>query len=214
MQKLIFISALLLTRICTAQISAVTSKGEEVVLYDNGTWKYVASYDSTTREIETNNTKYTKGASATFEVKSTVLPNLSVFINPKVWGFEKSTDGHAREYTFQLKTNDAYGMLLTERIGIPLESLKNLALKNAKKEAPDIKLIREEYRFVNGVKVLFMQLNGTIQGIKFSYYGYYYSSRTSSVQFLTYTAQNLLKEYQPYFDELLSGLVIAEENQK
>ena len=212
MQKFILISLIILSaRIGVAQISAVTSKGDEVVLYDNGTWKYVSDPDTLAKEIPISNTRYTKKNTSSFEVKSTVTPNVSVFINPKVWSFEKSKEGHAREYTFQLKGKDAYGMLITERIGIPIEALKNLALKNAKKAAPDIKLIKEEYRFVNSVKVLFLQMNGTIQGVEFSYCGYYYSSRSSSVQFITYTARNLLNEYKASLDDLLNGLSVVEE---
>jgi hypothetical protein len=91
-----------------------------------------------------------------------------------------------------------------------LENLKKLAIKNAKNAAPDLRVVKEEYRIVNGVKVLFMQMNGTIQGIQFSYYGYYYSFKGGSIQFLTYTAQNLLDEFRPSFESLLNGLVIKQ----
>lgn len=192
-----------------SQISAVTSNGDEVVLYDNGTWKYTSKADST-KEISVNSTHFVRDAQSTFEIKGNVIPEVSIYVNPKLWSFKKAEDGQSREYTFRLKEKDAYGMLITERIEVPLENLKKLAIKNAKNAAPDLKVVKQEYRIVNGVKVLFMQMNGTIQGIQFSYYGYYYSFKGGSVQFLTYTAQNLLDEFRPSFESLLNGLVIKQ----
>ena len=60
---------------------------------------------------------------------------------------------------------------------------------------------------VNGLKILFMQMNGTLKGIKFSYYGYYYSNASGSLQYVAYTSQNLLSKYTKEFEELLNGLV-------
>jgi hypothetical protein len=195
---------------CQAQISAVTSTGEEVVLYNNGTWKYISKNDSA-KEITLSSSKFSKSSQSTFQVKSNILKNVSIYINSKTWSFEKLEENNAREYQFQLKGKDAYGMLITERIGIPIEALRESALKNAKNAAPDIELVKEEFRMVNGVKVLFMQMNGTLQGISFSYYGYYYSSRSGSMQLITYTSENLLNEYKQSLEELLNGLSIIEE---
>jgi hypothetical protein len=98
-------------------------------------------------------------------------------------------------------------MFITEKIEIPLTELKNIALGNAKAAAPDIKLIKEEYRMVNGIKMLHLQMDGTIQGIKFTYLGYYYSNESGTVQLLTYSSQKLMKENSGLCEELLNGLV-------
>ena len=57
-----------------------------------------------------------------------------------------------------------------------------------------------------------MQLNGTIKGIKFTYFGYYYSSDKGSAQFITYTFQSLFKQYKPEMEKLLNGFVQIDEN--
>ena len=46
-----------------------------------------------------------------------------------------------------------------------------------------------------------------MQGIKFSYYGYYYSGEEGTVQFITYTAQNMLEDYRNDCETLLNGFV-------
>jgi hypothetical protein len=63
---------------------------------------------------------------------------------------------------------------------------------------------------VNGKKMLMLQLNGSSQGIKFSYCGYYYSNEKGTVQLVVYTAQNLLKEYEGDVEEFLNGLAPVE----
>jgi len=189
---------------CIAQTSAVTSNGDEVVLYNDGTWKYVNKTAEESTEIKTNKTEFVKDKDATFLVKSTVA-QFGIYINPKKWSFTKSKE--AGEYEFQLKGMDAYGLLLPERAEIPLTSLKFVAVSNAKKVAPDLEVVKEEYRTVNGIKVLCLQMEGTVQGIKFSYFGYYYSSEKGTIQLLTYTAKNLFKEYQPELETFLNGFV-------
>ncbi|HEY8935613.1 MAG TPA: hypothetical protein VIM65_10355 [Cyclobacteriaceae bacterium] len=195
---------ILLNTLCFAQITAITSKGDEVVLYDNGTWKY-AGKEAPSKPIEENKTPFVKSKDATFPLQSKTV-SATVNIDPKKWTFKKGEEGAASEYQFQMKASDAYAMLITERIEIPIESLKQIAIDNAKNVAPDIEVVKQDYRMVNGTKVLFMQMNGTIQGIKFSYLGYYYSNPAGTVQFITYTAQNLLPDYQGELMTLLNGI--------
>ena len=98
-------------------------------------------------------------------------------------------------------------MIISEKMEIPLETLKSIALNNGRKAAPDLKITKEEYRIVNGAKVLLLQMNGTMQGIKFSYYGYYFSNSNGTVQFVTYTSTNLITSYLPKIELLLNGIV-------
>ena len=68
-------------------------------------------------------------------------------------------------------------------------------------------VVKEEYRKVNDNIVLLMQLNGTMKGIKFTYYGYYYSSNEGSVQLVTFTATNLFDQQKKDMEEFLNGFV-------
>ena len=72
--------------------------------------------------------------------------------------------------------------------------------------APDIKIVEKEYRTVNGLEVIMMKMKGTIQGIKFIYFGYYFSNAQGAFQFLTYTSQNVFNEYKNDMLHLLNGL--------
>ncbi len=98
-------------------------------------------------------------------------------------------------------------MVIAEGIQVEREALINLAISNARNAAPDVKVIEKEYRTVNGKKIIYMKMQGTIQSIKFTYLGYYYSDKTGSTQLLTYTASNLVEKYKPEIFDLLNGLV-------
>lgn len=210
MKQFFFIASLLfVSAFSIAQKKAVTETGEEVILYDNGTWKYANDSTKQNDSISTNKNIFKKNPEAAFLLKST-RTNIGVWLNSKKWSFKKSSSNEAAEYEFQLKSKDLYAEIITEKIGIPLESLKNAAFQNAKEAAPDMKIISQEFRTVNGKKMLMMQMTGTVMGIKFTYFGYYFSSPKGTVQFLTYTSENLFTELMADAEELLNGLVEIE----
>lgn len=207
MKKLIFALSFLGTFAVQAQQKAVTEVGDEVLLFDNGTWRYAdnrPSQSSTT--VRTNPDRFVKDADATFLLKSTKV-DIGVWLDPTEWSFQKAKDNPEAEYELQLKGEDLYGMIIAEKLEIPIENLKDIALENGREAAPDLYVVQEEYRIVNGLKVLFLQLNGTLQGIKFTYYGYYYSSPSGTVQFITYTSQGLLSSYIEDCEKILNGFV-------
>ncbi len=189
------------------QINAVTETGDEVILYRDGTWKYLRDDAAAgDYEIPVSDKAYVKDNKSTFLVRSQKL-NIGVWIDPKRWSFSKGTEDVPYEYQLQLKGGDLYAMLIAEKVQIPIGVLKGIAVDNARSAAPDIRVTREEYRQVNGVQVLMMQMVGTIQGMRFVYYGYYYSNAGGTIQFLAYTSENLQEEYLEDMELLLSGLV-------
>jgi len=198
-----------LTAVCgfsQAQIKAITENGEEVVLFENGQWEYTESDEVVEEVILMNPLKFTRPTSSAFLLKSSKF-NVGTYLDSKKWTIEKGKGDDAYEYQLTLNQGDLYAMMITEQVEIPLESLKAIALENARDVAPDVYVVKEEYRMVNGLKVLMMQMNGTLSGIKFSYYGYYFSSEKGTIQFIGYTSQNLMSKYQKTIEDLLNGLV-------
>ena len=147
--------------IAQAQQKGVTEKGEEVILFDDGTWKYQNKDDSEEAEIPINSKIFEKDEASTFLLKSNKL-NVGFWLNPKIWSFKKATDNTEAEYEFQLKNGDLYGLVISEKVEIPLETLKSIALENGKAVSPDLQIVEQEYRTVNGLKILFLQMNGNM----------------------------------------------------
>ncbi|MEZ4886945.1 MAG: hypothetical protein R3E32_19605 [Chitinophagales bacterium] len=211
MKNLTLTLLLLSTTVFTyAQQKAITQTGQEVLLYEDGTWAYLEEDSVEVVEIPMNPTEFETPKKSTFLLKSSKI-DLGFGLNPKKWNFKKATNNDEAEYELQLKEGDLYGMIITEKIEIPLDVLKKIALENGRAVSPDLKIVKEEYRMVNGIKVLLLQMNGTLQSIKFSYYGYYYSDEGGTIQFITYTAQNMMDEYRTDAEDLLNGLVRIKE---
>ncbi len=209
MTRYLLFIAVFLSFVSVAQTSAITDKGDEVVLYDDGTWKYVND-DNQPLMITLNEEEFIRPKSSSFKLKSDIV-SMNFWFNPKLWSFGKAKNNPAAEYELQLKGQDLYAMIICEKVEIPLVSLKSIAYENAKLNAPDLVIVEQDYRMVNGKKMLFLQMDGTIQGIKFSYFGYYYSSASGTIQFLSYTSQNLLKEYRQICEDLLNGMESTED---
>lgn len=204
---LLILSFLLSSFVIFAQIPAVTSTGEQVFLYEDGTWSYAEDSNSEIIPIDENPAEFFKPSDASFKVSSKRV-GVGVWINPKLWEFTKSATNEDAEFQFGRRNEDCYAMLITERIEIPLSTLMDIAVTNARAVAPDIKVVKKEYRNVNGVRLLYMQMNGTTQGIKFSYMGYYYSSAEGTIQLVAYTSQDLLGKYKNMMEELLNGFAL------
>ena len=210
MTKFLIPALLLFTSIHTAaQKKAVTDNGDQVVLYADGTWKAIDTGSSLEPQISVNAKPFIKSDKSKFLVKSN-RANVGVWIDSKKWTFKKGGVNDEVEYHFAAKGNEVFGMMLVERIEMPIETLAQAAFQNAQEESADIYIVKQEYRMVNGKKVLLMQMNGTIKGIKFSYYGYYYSNPGGTVQMVTYTAQNMFQDQMAKAEELLNGLALVE----
>lgn len=105
-----------------AQKQAVTEAGEVVILYDDGTWKYVEGTRAE-QEIQTNPIDFEKPGDAGFLLKSSVN-DFGIWLNPKKWKFKKAVLNTDAEYELELKDGDLYGVFISEIIQIPVQSLK------------------------------------------------------------------------------------------
>ena len=177
---------------------ATTEDGRKVLLYPDGRWKYAPPAAKGRAEKS-----YIRGVAAT-EGIDLLRGGMTLFVDPAKWKRTPSED--PTRISFRHSTGEAYGMVVAERLVIPLPRLKEIAISNAREAAPDVRVTLEEPRRVNDVDVLAMQMEGTIQGVPFTYYGYYFSGPHGSVQLLTYTGSNLFAEYKPEFEDFLNGL--------
>jgi len=137
--------------------------------------------------------------------------SFGVWIDPKKWTQEPSEEDPLK-VSFDHKAGDAYAMMISERIGLTTDMLKNAAVANAKKVMPDVKIVSEEKRVVKGKEVLCLKLTGTLQGTPFIYYGYYYGGSEGTLQVLTYTAANIFDDFKQDFDDFLNGTQIGQES--
>ena len=189
-----------------AQQFATTDDGRRIKLNENGTWQLVKPAPAGV--IDSTLKVFSKPQLSTTYVKSQ-KNRFGFWYDKSAWTLSNQISNQAAEFELQLAKGDGYCMFISEKIEIDIENLKEIAIQNAKSEDPNIKVERDENRLVNGQKVKFMQLSGTMRGINFVYMGYYTSNESGTLQFVCFTAKNLLKEYEPAFQNLLNGLVVT-----
>lgn len=208
---LLFIS---ISFVSYSQTKALTENGDEVVLYMDGTWAYYNEQDISEHILLMNPKEFSKSEDASFLLKSKV-GDIGIYFNPKNWKVTNGGSDSDSEYDFSLKNQEAYATFISERTYIPLETLRLIAFENAAAVSTDLVVESEEKRMVNSLEMIMMKMTGSIQGMKFTYFGYYYSKKgVGSFQFISYTSQEFYSEYEVQLEELLNGLteVVKEGN--
>lgn len=205
---LIFISQFVI-----AQQIAVTERGDTVYLYSNGTWDYYENHineNLDSQEIRMNNNYFTKSKFSTKKINGSG-DAYEIWYNDIIW--KRLPVGELNpeaDVALKLLKGDVYAMLIYEELEISMENLSQLALNNAINIATDIKMIDQEYRVVNNDTLIWMRMDGTTQGMKISYYSYYFSNNKGSIQFHAFTGQSLIDKYKDEIENLLNGLIIKE----
>ena len=190
-----------------AQTYATTDEGKRVRLNENGTWEYMKG---TQAESNDGPKTFIKPASSTSLLKSK-KNDFAVWYNPSKWQLSNKIGNVEAEYQLNLKGQDGYCMIITERIEIDIENLKDAALKNAQNADPHAVIEKEEDRFVNGNSVKMLRISGVVSGIKFVYSGYYASNESGTIQVVCFTSKNLLTNYEKDFEDLLNGFTVKKD---
>lgn len=206
MKKLGIAIILLLAGTSYAGQKAITDTGEEVILNSDGTWQYIDEAKKAAEAIVTNEKEFKKPADSKFLLKST-KNNAAFWLNTDKWAFKRGKDTDAAEYEFRLKRKDVFAQAINEEVRIPVEAMENIVLMNAQQAAPDSKIVQREFRTVNGNKVLFIELSGSMHGLSFTYLAYCYSDTSGTTQLVAYTGTGLLDKYKSEMIDFLNGLV-------
>jgi hypothetical protein len=206
---ILFLALLLPASALLAQQTATTKDGKTVLLNEDGTWVYQP--EATGSKIEFNDsllTKYSKPTAAKTLLKSERTDH-AIWYNETKWTRSDMKPTEASEYLLKLKERDGYFITVVEQIEIPLENFSNIVVKSMKmRGAENLVVEKEEYRLVNGKRVLFMQFTATTSGMTFTYAGYYFSNESGTSQILCYTAKNLFNQYKQDFMNMLNGFVV------
>lgn len=192
----LIMGALLSPGLFGADKRAKTEDGKEVILRDDGTWYYVdqAKKDKKASEVY-------KGKRGTFVIS----------LSPGVWKKSEKRSNSATEAEFTHKDGDVMAMVVAERISIPLEGLKRVAIANIRKQDKEAKIAEEKKRTVNGSEVLFFTVDAKVQGIPFTYIFYLYSGEAGAIQIITLTGQNLFKDYRADMEAFMNGFEVVKK---
>lgn len=123
--------------------------------------------------------------------------------DPKKWKVEASTEPNVTQLMHV--SGDAWLKVISERLEVGSEALREVALGNARKAANDVKLESETWRSVNGLRTLVLRYAAAVQGVKVTFYNQMYSDGDGLVQLAGWTTTNLVDEHRRDFLELFAG---------
>jgi hypothetical protein len=151
--------------------------------------------------------EYRRPASATDALETPA--GYRVWVDRARWKAQQSTRSDGLFLLTHMR-GEAWVVVATDVTPAPMAALKQLALEHARKVATDVRLTREEWRWVNGLEVLCLQFDATVQGIPLTYFGYYHSHEKGTIQLLAYARQQRFGEFQGELAGLLNGLVLSD----
>ena len=212
MKKIFTLAVLLQSLTFIAQQRALTEDGKEVVLFDNGTWKFVNESDAKALETTiTNNNLFEKSRNASFLMKSKKV-DVGVYFDPKKWKLATQNISPHVEYFFaERNSNDGYfGFMITEKVQIAtLKNLKDLIIENVNRNVDYFRLKESEYRTVNGVKVLYIRYAANTKGMDFEYAGNYSINSDGYAGVVGFASQKVFEQSFGAVQELINGISVT-----
>jgi hypothetical protein len=108
----------------------------------------------------------------------------------------------------------AFVIAMTEGVEVEPDCLVKVAPGNARAAVPGSRIVEQDFRYVGGRKVIYMCIDGVMEGIRLSYLGYYWSDATGSTQPIAYTATNLIAKYVSDIENFLNGFDMCDSQEQ
>ena len=195
--------------ICNSDQLAITENGEEVMLFGDKTWRFKNEKTNLSPKLTLS---FSKGSNSTFLVKSK-LNGFGVYLNPKIYLFNRESDGKDAEFGFTSRKKNSWGLMINESIGVPLKSMRTVQIENLKEKATNIEVLKEEYIVVNGIEALHLRIKADVKelgDLSCIYCTYSTSTKDSTTQLTSFTTEINFKTCSEDMYELLNGLTKLE----
>ena len=114
-------------------------------------------------------------------------------------------------YTLRHISGSGIVMLIAESVGTPVDSIPDLALAEARTEAPNARVVFQEKRLVHGVQIWYLKIEADIKDVPVVYCGYYYGGKVGTIRVITFVEKRFLgDDLERDFAKFLNGLRIDE----
>jgi len=183
-------------------INATTEDGENVTLYPDGKWEYTPEIKRIINPKKFLVPPQSKEMVTGKEIKYTI------YYDATKWKPMEKSLSEIAEYSLDYKNGKAYSMVVAENESVPLEDLRDVVLNNVREASGGAKVIAEEERNVNGLKMIMMTVKAKIEGMNFVYVYYIYSNDKTAFQVVTFTSEESFPEYKNDLENFLNGFVL------
>ena len=220
MKKFIYLAILLLiTQFSFAQKKAVTEDGDTIFVYADGTWSFEllesgtagTEFDFLSAELKLDTIKQEQQFSK--KATSVVKNSFGLFTlryDPEKWKREPPAQyNEDAEFALIARDKDIYCIVISEEVEIGAENIVKIALNTMRENTnAEVELVKTEVRTVNEKDLIRAVYNVDLSGMNLTFDSYYYSSEKGTIQFTTWTGQNIWEKYEDEIIDFLNGLII------
>ena len=133
--------------------------------------------------------------------------NISLKYDPDRW--RQTAPEQEGQLTLAHSSGEAHAIVIVERIGVPIDSVRDIALANAQSVDPQAAIIFQQQRRINGVEFRFLKIEAERNSVPMAYWGCFYGGPFGTVQVVAYTAKSRLPEFEKEFTDLLNGITFS-----
>jgi hypothetical protein len=190
-----------------AQLSAVTENGRAVILFSNGTWSYMndsvllSNSDLSHYSIPGDSHEFLRGKTISYRI----------WYNSEKWIVLPDTIYKNADYSFENSRGELLALVIAERIEVPLQKIREIALDNFKKAGTEYKVSEEQRIMVNGTEGLLLKIDALVEGIPYAYLNCYFSTDRGTYQVMTFTGYNLFDRYRKEMMDFISGFTLIQD---
>jgi hypothetical protein len=131
--------------------------------------------------------------------------------DPARWQEDKPTATQPPgTFIFHDASGEVFFKVIAERIQIGLKTFPGIGLTNAQAADPLAKVTQKGPRSVNGLDMVFQEIEATIDDVPWTFYVHYYSDTSGSVQLVGYTGRALIAEHRSTIEQFVAGFNVAE----
>lgn len=123
--------------------------------------------------------------------------------------WKQESAGEAGTYQFNHSSGVAFVRILEEAAEIPASKMIDMALAHARNVDPKLIERRRGQRLVNGIPMLFVEFDGTVENVAATFFGHYYMGPSGTVQMLGWAVRDVTEVYLPKIEEFVSGFYVA-----
>jgi len=186
-----------------AQITAVTEEGKAVILFGNGTWRYL----NDSLWISNTGMQYFSTPENSTHVLTGKEPAYEIRYNAEKWKLLPDTLYKNADFSLENHDGEVIAMIITEKMQVPLQRIKDAAVENFNKTGTEFKITEEQKLNVNGTEGLLLKIDALVDDMPFSYLNGFFSTPQGTYQLITFTAYNLFDQYRNDMMDLICGFL-------
>jgi hypothetical protein len=136
-----------------------------------------------------------------------ITPSASVRYDHKKWKQDVASEDD--NYTFSYLSDDVSAVVISNRIPLPMDIVPGFVLAGFQTADPTATIFSQEKRSVNGTEMWFIKIDGRVENVPITYWGYFYANKDGMVGAITISRKAASDEYETDRMEFLNGLRIS-----